>query len=91
MRPQTSRADRVQGEDSLLRAYRTGPPPDGAMELFVCEHCGDVIGIYEPLVACAADGERTTSRAAEPELEAAAGAYYHRDCFTHARSPSPPA
>jgi hypothetical protein len=51
------------------------------MESFVCEGCGDVIGVYEPLVAHSAESARTTSRAAEPALEATAAAYYHRDCY----------
>src|SRR5665647_2569078 len=33
-----------------------------------CEWCGDVIGVYEPLVVVAHRGSRTTSIAAEPHL-----------------------
>ncbi len=51
-----------------------------ATERLLCELCGDVIGAYEPLVVCNADGARTTSRAAEPNL-GASDAAYHRDCY----------
>ncbi len=50
------------------------------MERFLCEVCGDVIGVYEPLVMRTIENERTTSRAAEPELHARDGAYFHREC-----------
>jgi hypothetical protein len=48
-----------------------------------CVDCGDVIGVYEPLVAMVGDGiPRETSRAAEPRWVAAApGAIYHSDCY----------
>jgi hypothetical protein len=52
----------------------------GAMERFLCEACGDVVGVYEPLVMRTAENQRTTSRAAEPELRAGDGAYFHREC-----------
>jgi hypothetical protein len=32
-----------------------------------CTHCGDVIGVYEPLVVVADDEARRTSLAAEPD------------------------
>jgi hypothetical protein len=51
------------------------------MEFFSCRNCGEVIGVYEPLVVRDGSGTRTTSRAAEPELRASAAAYYHRDCY----------
>ena len=47
-----------------------------------CEHCGDVIGVYEPLIVRAGEEARETSRAAEPELPLARAQHYHRDCFT---------
>jgi hypothetical protein len=46
-----------------------------------CEHCGDVIGVYEPLVVRLGDEIRETSRAAEPELPLAHAQHYHRECF----------
>jgi hypothetical protein len=53
-------------------------------ERILCEGCGDVIGMYEPLVLCTAQGARVTSRAAEPGLQGSDGSLYHRDC--HAKS-----
>lgn len=41
-----------------------------------CAHCGDVIGVYEPLIALADGRARETSLAAE-----AASADYNTDCF----------
>lgn len=46
-----------------------------------CTFCGDVIGVYEPLVLAAADGHRTTSQAAEPHLFPTSDACYHGTCF----------
>lgn len=54
--------------------------PSGAMERFLCEVCGDVIGVYEPLVMRTIYDERATSRAAEPQLRASDGTYFHREC-----------
>ncbi len=55
------------------------------MEFFRCHSCSEVIGVYEPLVVRARDGARATSRAAEPDLQAAAAACYHRDCYARRR------
>lgn len=57
------------------------------MEFFRCQSCGETIGVYEPLVAYDGNSARTTSRAAEPDLRASAGAYYHRDCFAAREEP----
>jgi hypothetical protein len=46
-----------------------------------CAHCGDVIGVYEPLVVVGEHGERRTSRAAEPRLSRERGRFYHLDCY----------
>jgi hypothetical protein len=46
-----------------------------------CVHCGDVIGVYEPLVACIGEGARETSRAAEPDVALQGAELYHRECF----------
>jgi hypothetical protein len=50
------------------------PPPR-------CPLCGDVIGVYEPMVLVNEHGPRETSGAAEPTLGDAPGARFHRDCF----------
>lgn len=67
---------RPAAEEPTCRAHE----PSAAMERFLCEVCGDVIGVYEPLVMRTVDDERATSRAAEPELRASDGAYFHREC-----------
>jgi hypothetical protein len=61
-------------------------------EIFSCAHCGDVIGIYEPLIVVEEQGARQTSRAAEPELPGGPGNHYHRACYPageRERSPVP--
>jgi hypothetical protein len=45
-----------------------------------CAHCGEVIGVYEPLIVVEGFYERETSRAAEPELAHVEGQHYHRNC-----------
>jgi hypothetical protein len=51
-----------------------GPPPS-------CARCGEVIGVYEPLVEVLAELARHTSRAAEPEVCTTGGPCYHRACY----------
>ncbi len=51
--------------------------------LLRCAHCGDVIGVYEPLVTVMEGRPLTTSRLNHPELGADAPGCYHRDCFEH--------
>jgi hypothetical protein len=38
-----------------------------------CLYCGDVIGVYEPIVVVEHEGERETSLAREPELARRSG------------------
>jgi hypothetical protein len=59
----------MQGEHFTTRAPR-------------CLVCGEVIGVYEPLVQVFADGVRESSRAAEPALSGGAGgSLYHAACY----------
>lgn len=52
------------------------------VEVLRCEQCGDVIGVYEPIVVRVGDQVRETSRAAEPSLPLPRAEHFHRDCFT---------
>lgn len=45
-----------------------------------CQTCGDVIGVYEPIVLAEPRGRRETSLAAEPALREAAPMCHHRAC-----------
>lgn len=47
---------------------------------FRCRHCGEPIGVYEPLALAGEEGVRITSRAAEPDLGGRGAIYFHRDC-----------
>jgi len=44
-----------------------------------CTRCGDVIGVYEPLVILTDGQAYETSLAVRPDLSPH-GEYYHRDC-----------
>lgn len=46
-----------------------------------CDRCGDVIGVYDPLVHVAGETARRTSRAAEPDVVTIAGRVYHDECY----------
>jgi hypothetical protein len=46
-----------------------------------CHHCGDVIGVYEPLVLETAAGRRDTSQAADPSAFWSDRPGYHRACY----------
>ena len=66
----------------VAQLHLSSSRPEGpAREPFVCERCGEQIGVYEPLVMYTVEGTRTTSRAAEPYLLADEDCYYHRDCY----------
>ena len=49
-------------------------------ELMRCGHCGEAIGVYEPLVLVDGRATRLTSRAAEPALSAEGAKRYHVAC-----------
>jgi hypothetical protein len=46
-----------------------------------CEWCGDVIGVYDPLVHVAGQTARRTSRTVEPDVAALGGRIYHDVCY----------
>jgi hypothetical protein len=46
-----------------------------------CGHCGEVIGIYEPLVLAHEGLVRATSVAGEPCIAAEPGERFHRACY----------
>ena len=48
----------------------------------LCSFCGDVIGIYEPLILVSGADARQTSLAAEPDIQADDVNTYHRSCLT---------
>jgi len=61
------------------------------VELMRCQHCGDVIGVYEPLVVRLHGDTRETSRAAEPGLAAGHGEQFHAACYAARQSDEPDA
>jgi hypothetical protein len=69
-RLEVGRAARVSGS----RGEGAGRPS--------CRYCGDVIGIYEPVVLRLPSGTaHRTSRLAEPHLFTGDGEWYHELCF----------
>jgi len=54
-----------------------------------CAHCGDVIGVYEPLIALAAGRARETSLAVEAVRENCTADCYHRACYEDYRHTRP--
>ncbi len=51
----------------------------------LCRFCGDVIGVYEPLIVLREGAVSETSRAAEDGL--LRGEHYHRDCYARVAHP----
>ena len=51
--------------------------------LIRCRHCGEVIGVYEPLIAVERGSARESSLAREPALAYEPVARYHRDCHEY--------
>ncbi len=45
-----------------------------------CHRCGDLIGVYEPMILLVDGRARETSRAAEPDA-ATQGDHYHGSCY----------
>lgn len=46
-----------------------------------CNHCQEVIGVYEPLILVVRCEARETSRAAEPSLGSEDAEHYHAACY----------
>jgi hypothetical protein len=46
-----------------------------------CGHCGQVIGVYEPLIRVVEGRAQETSRLLDPEVAEADGRCYHRACY----------
>lgn len=57
-------------------------------ELLRCKHCGEVIGVYEPLVRLLDGRVHETSRALGPSHQA--GEHYHRACYERLEGDEPP-
>lgn len=54
-----------------------------------CVHCGDVIGVYEPLIAVARGRARETSVAAEALSADSDADCFHRACYDSYRHTRP--
>lgn len=50
-----------------------------------CEHCGEVIGVYEPMIVLEGERARATSKAAEQNgAWSLAAECYHAACYEQA-------
>jgi hypothetical protein len=56
-----------------------------------CYRCGEVIGVYEPLIKFTDGFARESSRALEPDSSARDGEHYHRACYERLDADQPPA
>jgi hypothetical protein len=56
------------------------------MDSWRCSYCGEVIRVYDAIVALEPTGCRSTSRAAAPDLDYVPGARFHRACHAAIRS-----
>jgi hypothetical protein len=55
-----------------------------------CQHCDDVIGVYEPMIVLEDGRVRTTSRAAERDRAMLLGDCYHAECYERVHGERPP-
>jgi hypothetical protein len=58
-----------------------GRRPVTTPHALTCAHCGDVIGVYEPLILTGDGDIRETSLAAERDVALTRTAHYHRACY----------
>lgn len=61
-----------------MSALAPDPSPKGPPR---CAACGEIIGVYEPIVHVAGRLVRETSRAAEPDACVCGGVCYHAACY----------
>ena len=61
------------------------------MEGLECKHCGDRIGVYEPIVVVIEGQTLRTSRAAEQAFGHVLGDCYHGGCYWEALGVHPDA
>ena len=55
--------------------------PTGMSESLRCQDCGEVIGVYEPLVRVLDGRAYESSRAREPACPERGGVHFHRACY----------
>lgn len=58
-------------------------------ETLRCHQCGDVIGVYEPLIALIDGQAHETSRVGVRDGAALVEECYHRDCYTSPQGDDP--
>jgi hypothetical protein len=50
-------------------------------EALHCGDCGELIGVYEPVIVVSSGAARETSHAAEPTLRPGEGQHFHQACY----------
>jgi hypothetical protein len=75
----------------LARLATAREREQGVTPKWICDHCGRVIGVYEPMVVIVDGQRRDTSRAADQLVSAVSGPRFHRDCYAESSRPSEPA
>ena len=76
----------MEPADGLGEVAAGSTPPIHAKEHAMrdelrCQQCGDLIGVYEPMIRMAETGPQETSRAAHPDPGAAGVECFHASCF----------
>lgn len=56
-------------------------PSPSLAHVLRCAQCGDVIGVYEPVILVSNGFPRATSLASDPAVSRARGEPYHRACY----------
>jgi hypothetical protein len=76
------RAPMTRTQEQVTPGRSQAPRAERAVigEAMKCGRCGDVIGIYEPVVLLSDGRARMTSAAAEPGVREAPGERFHRAC-----------
>jgi len=46
-----------------------------------CDHCREIIGVYEPMIVRIEDEDHRTSQAADPSRALEAHQRFHSDCY----------
>jgi hypothetical protein len=64
-------------------------PSPSRVHVLRCAQCGDVIGVYEPLILVTNGSPRATSLASDPAVSRAPGEPYHRACYDTMRDDAP--
>jgi hypothetical protein len=82
----TTRSRIPDSPNPALAASGSNPATNKAP---TCRRCGDVIGVYEPVIMLANGGVRDSSRRDQRDGAETVGERYHQACYSKAQSEDP--